>query len=249
MEKITSIKDRRIILSNLKSLLIENLGENIISVTVYGSSLNEDFCMISDFDILVVLKEADMDSLKLLRKIKEKFGSDGIEIDFSIHDKKDLPEIRKKAFWHNNRSVYMKKELELYGEQLIGKYSFHFNELDQKNMLLESVRVTNSLAYQARSLLINKELNTKYRVLMMKWCLYSSLYALASRGIYPINKYTALEKVSEVFDTHIKGTEFLKLKLKKTDKISDKDLENAYRFLIHLDKCIFNDYKNTLDKN
>ncbi len=82
MKKITSIKDRRIILSNLKSVLIENLGENIISVAVYGSSLNEDFCMMSDFDILVVLKEAGMNSLKLLRKIKEKFGLDGIEIDF-----------------------------------------------------------------------------------------------------------------------------------------------------------------------
>jgi predicted nucleotidyltransferase len=131
------------------------LKGNIVSAVVYGSSLSDDYCFLSDIDILMILKNADHGSLKILRKIKEKYKLIGFDIDFNVHSYDEIPDKRKGTFWHNNRSLYMQIELYIYGRQLIGKNLFNNKNINLDDLRLEVVRVISSLTYQARKMLIN----------------------------------------------------------------------------------------------
>lgn len=230
-------------LDEIKKILLEFLKKRIISATVYGSALNEDFCNKSDYDILLVVDKTDIKLLRILKLIKLKYKKRNIDIDFNIHNVDDIPSVRKKLFWHNNRGFYMQKEIELYGKQLIGPNLFKTKNISRKDIFIEAVKVINSLNYQARKLLINKELDQSNRILMMKWCIYGSLYALASRGIYPKTKRLAMEVFYDVFSPPINPEKFLHIKVARTTNITDEDVEVAYEFLTYLDKKIFDDYQ------
>lgn len=234
---------REQILNNIKEKLLEGLKENIISVTAYGSTLNDDFCQFSDFDVLVVLEKPTSFALSILREIKEDFCEEGIEVDFNVHSYEELPRFRKEAFWHNNRHLFIQKEVALYGKQLLGAYPFDMGNYDKGDFYLEAVRVISSLNYQARKLLINKELNEVNKILMMKWCIYGVLYALASIGEFFRLKSDALKRFNKIAQLPINPVEFLKIKVERPGKINYKDLEKAYKFLTFLDMWIFQKYK------
>ncbi|MDD3175993.1 MAG: nucleotidyltransferase domain-containing protein [Candidatus Nanoarchaeia archaeon] len=240
----TILSERYLNLEKIKTSLINSFGSRILSAIVYGSTLNEDFCQYSDYDILLVVDFPDVEFLKRLKEIKETYLKENIKIDFNTHSKEDIPAIRKELFWHNNRGVYVQKEFDLYGTLLIGENLFKSNCVDKGDMLREAVRVINSLNYQARKLLVNKDMTIcENKILMMKWCIYASLYALASRGIYPSTKQLALKTFYEVFKSPINPETFLKLKINNSETISDEDIEQAYSFLNYLDTKIYADYK------
>lgn len=237
-----SLKYRRSVLVKIKNLLIVTFGDNISSAIVYGSTLNEDFCEYSDYDILVVVKNPDIVFLKKLKEIKNNFLKDDIVIDFNVHNIDDIPKKRKKLFWHNNRSLYVQKEFDLYGSLLIGKNPFSVNKIDNFQMLKEAIKVINSLNYQARKLIVNRDLNNEGKILMMKWCIYAALYALASKGVYPKNKNEALSIFNKYFNSPIKPKKFLYLKINGADKIQLNHIVEAYKFLSYLDKELFREY-------
>jgi predicted nucleotidyltransferase len=242
--KLATISQREAILDAIKVVLIKQFNSKILCAIAYGSALNKDFSYNSDFDILIVAKDPDVQLLEKLRRIKFDWLSKGIRIDFNVHSETDIPSIRKELFWHNNRGIYVQKELELYGKVLIGKNVFKIEKIDIGQILTEAARVINSLNYQARKTLINSDLKDNDKILLMKWCIYGSLYALASRGVFPSDRKSALQKFYEIFKPPINPERFLHIKVNRPNEISREDLEMAYEFLTYLDKRIFEDYEN-----
>jgi len=237
------ITKRKEILQQVKLDLIENLKEYIVSAVVYGSTMCEDFCDYSDFDILLIINKSTISILNKIRNIRDKYLKRNIILDFNVHLNTEMPGYRKDAFWHNNRGFYIQREIKLYGLQLIGEDLFSGLEPKQEDIKLESVRVINSLLYQARKLLINKKINHEEKIRLMKFCIYAVLYALASKNIYPKTKEEALKIFSTKFKLKIKPVIFLNKKIVGPDKIYKNDLTKAYIFLSELDKELYNQYK------
>lgn len=183
-----------------------------------------------------------MDKLGKLRKLKEKFNAKNILIDFNVHSEKDLPQIRGGCFWHNNRGIYIQKELILYGLTFIGETHFGENHFSKDELKKECVQVINSLTYQARKLLINRKLSDKEKVNLMKWCIYASIYALVAKDIFIESKREALSKFNKYYSLKVNPIIFLKAKIK--NNVSNELAQKAYKFLSDLDIIIFEDYKN-----
>lgn len=236
-------------LNKIKLALECVFAESLLSAIVYGSTLNDDFCITSDYDLLLIFKTSNFDTFKKLRQIKADFLSEGISIDFNVQHLNELASVRQELFWHNNRGLYVRKELALYGKVLIGENLFPDCDIDNDLMLIEAVRVINSMNYQARKLFINKDitLNTN-KILIIKWCIYASLYALAARGIYPKDRKTALEKFVKEFNPQIDPNIFLRIKIQRPDSITLEDMKIAYDFLNYLNNFIFAEYKERKDK-
>ena len=242
-EKTPSLEARNKHIDAIREELLRAFGDRIRSAIVYGSTLNRDFCIYSDYDILLTIKDPSVRTLRALRTIKLSFEKDNVLIDFNVHDEDDLPEYRKDLFWHNNRGLYVLRELELYGKVIIGDNPFVGEVVDTKRMLVEAVRVINSMKYQARKMLINKDINASTnKILLMKWCIYSSLYVLASRGEFPIDRREAVSRFAELFNPPIDPKIFLHIKITRPDNITDEDVRAAYEFLVYLDKMIFEEY-------
>lgn len=236
-------QDKQENLDLAKQKLLYIYGDRLLSAMVYGSTLGDDYCKYSDYDILLIFKNISFNDLKHLRKIKEFFRKKGILIDFNIHIHSELPENRKKTFWHNNRGVYIRKELALYGKTLLGENYFHDLDLDRKEMLLEAVRVISSLNYQIRKMIVNKILNTENRIIAVKWCIYSVMYFLAANNIYPNSRAEALKIFDEKYQPKIKSKQFLDLKLQKPDEITDKELNLTFNFLSYMEELICEIYQ------
>lgn len=227
----------------LKNDLESYLGDNIVSVTAYGSSMSDDYCSLSDIDVLVILKTADNESLQRLREIRQRHETKGFEIDINVHASDETPDARGKTFWHNNRALYMQIELALYGRQLIGEKPFDGKEVRLDDLRLEIVRVTSSLAYQARKILINSELNVNKRITMMKWCIYGVMYSLAFWEIYPKTKREAMSIFQDRFNPRINPGVFLKQKTENLENILQSDMELAYDFLSELQSIMLGEYR------
>lgn len=125
MDSIPTIVEREANLDQIANELKKRLGENIISAIAYGSALCEDFMPLSDYDILLVLDDTGIDYLNIVRDVKHFFASRGVAVDINVHSMAEMPQYRGNAFWHNNRSHYMRLELDIYGKVLIGKNLFH----------------------------------------------------------------------------------------------------------------------------
>ena len=227
-------------LIKIRERLLELLGQEIICAIAYGSTLCEDFCHHSDFDILIFFKEESLINLNKLRALKNEFKLEGIIIDFNVHSKDETPKIRKECFWHNNRSLYFQKEITLYGLVLIGESPFLHNNFNLEELKKENIREVNSLLYRTRKFLVNKELNEEERTTLMKWCIYAVLNALSFKGIITRTKTEAIEIFQEYYSMDINPAIFLKAK--KEGNISNELLAEAYEFLIKLDNQMFNEY-------
>ena len=215
---------------------MNSFEDTIISAILYGSTVNNDFCKMSDYDILLIFKELGISTLEKIRNIEENFENQGIKIDFNTHLVTDLPENRKHLFWHNNRSLFIQMEFAMTGVVIIGNNPFKDYYFDKEKMLEEAVKMINSFNYQARKILINK-------ILLIKWCIYGALYALAAKGYYYENRRDALRHFTENYRSEINPEEFLDIKMTHADKISLNELSRAYEFLQLLDKLIFAEYE------
>jgi predicted nucleotidyltransferase len=229
-------------LIRIRERLLQQLGDKILCAIAYGSTLCEDFCCHSDFDILVFFKEESIQNLHSLRSIKQDFLKENILIDFNVHSMNETPEARKNCFWHNNRSLYFQKEITLYGLVLIGESPFLHNNFNIDELRKENLREINSLLYRTRKYIINKDLDQKDRITLMKWCIYAVLNAISFKGVITKTKTEAIEIFPEYFESSIDPAIFLKAK--KDDKIGDELIEKAYFFLVELDDKIFSEYKN-----
>lgn len=235
------LEERILWIDNIKNILSEKLKDNIISATVYGSTLCDDFCEVSDFDILIVFANSNIENLIILKEIKEDFSIYNISIDFNVHTINDMPDIRWDLYRHNNRSFYFQKEIQLYWKQIIWKNLYRCNfslELLQN----EAIKVINSLLYQARKLLINRELNDNEKIRMMKFAIYATLYALWSKWIYIKSKQKALNEFNKHFSTSINPSIFLEEKVHNHQNIQYDKVQDAYNFLVELDNIIFHLY-------
>lgn len=239
-----NLSERETVLDNIAQELKNILGENLVSAVAYGSTLCEDFMCLSDFDILIVLQDPTIETLKLLQVFKKNFKEKNIHIDINVHALYEMPIYREEAFWHNNRSLYMRMEIQLYGKTIVGKNLFTFENVKKGDMQLESVRVLSSLVYQARKFLINRELKVEERIILMKFCIYATLYALAANQIYPPTKKEAMKLFRERFPDLPDPSHFLHAKVKTMFDISDVDIQMAYDFLTKLDVKLFNQFKN-----
>lgn len=237
------IAERRKILDSIKQHLLDEFKDQILSAIIYGSTLGDDYCSFSDFDILLIFRQADFGTFQKIRNIKNHFAEQEIEIDFNSHIYSDLPEIRKEVFWHNNRGLYVQKELAIYGEILFGKKYFKDIEFNDIEMLSEAVKVISSLNYQIRKMLSNKELNTSNRIIAIKWCIYGVIYLLASQNCFPKSRRDALIIFNKKFNPPINPKIFLDIKVNRPDKITIEDLEMAYTFLAYLDRLMFDIYE------
>ncbi|MDR3582181.1 MAG: nucleotidyltransferase domain-containing protein [Candidatus Pacebacteria bacterium] len=242
MDSIPTLVEREAILDQIANELKKRLGENIISAVAYGSALCEDFMSLSDYDVLLVLDNTDIDYLNIVRDVKVFFANQGIGVDLNVHSIAEMPQYRANAFWHNNRSHYMRLELDIYGKVLIGKNLFHADSIPPAELELEGVRVISSLVYQARKILINRPLNAEERIRMMKFCIYAALYALAMYRRFPKTKIDAMKDFHDIYPDLQDPLFFLKAKISASEDISDEMVYNAYRFLFKLDQCIFELY-------
>lgn len=235
--------DRETIVNKIKDKLSSSFenGE-VVSVFVYGSTLSEDFCDISDFDFLVIFNDSNIENLEKLRSMKEFFALEGVQIDFNVHDKNDLPINRNEAFWHNNRGIYLRKEIELYGRTIIGENVLAISEIDEQLLQLEVVRVLNSLVYQARKYIINSSLERKHVVQILKWCIYAVQYSLAFKNVFPGSKTEAMKVFKEIFVTKTDPEKFLVLKVGQ-GKISTGNISDAYEFLCEIDNLVLEEWK------
>lgn len=246
MDSIPTLVEREAVLDQIANELKKCLGKNIISAIAYGSALCEDFMPLSDYDILIVLEDTSIDYLKMVRNVKHFFASRGVVIDLNVHSMEEMPQYRANAFWHNNRSHYMRLEIDIYGKVLIGKNLFHADSIPPAELALEGVRVINSLVYQARKILINRPLNTEEKIRMMKFCIYAVLYALAMNKLFPKTKLDAVKKFHNIYPDLQDPLFFLNAKVSTPEDISEEIVYNAYRFLLKLDRYIFELYSKGL---
>jgi len=237
-----NIAEREEILLSIKKDLVIMMGNSIVSAVVYGSSLSDDYCFLSDIDILVVLDVADSASLEILREIKRKYEKDGFDLDFNVHTVDELPDKRKKTFWHNNRALYMQIELCLYGKQLVGPNLFSGKDVNVDDLRLEVVRVVSSLTYQARKMLINSNLSTRKRITMMKWCIYGVMYYLAFWEMYPKTRKEAMQRFHQISAIKTDPNIFLEHKSEHPENIKISDLNIAYDFLSELESLALKEY-------
>lgn len=238
-----SLEERENILLSIKSDLESSLRDNIVSATVYGSSFSDDYCFLSDIDILIILNTAGHSSLEILRSLKKKYEINGFDVDFNVHTCAETPGKRGETFWHNNRALYMQIELSLYGRQLVGNNLFDGKGIKLDDLRLEVVRVISSLTYQARKMLINSNLNTRKQITMMKWCIYGVMYYLAFWEIYPKTRKQAMQSFHKMFCFKINPSIFLEHKSGHADNIKISDLNNAYDFLSELQSSILKEYR------
>ncbi len=120
-----------------------------------------------------------------------------------MHSINETPSERKECFWHNNRSLYFQKEITLYGIVLIGEILFLHNNFQQIELKKEAIRVVNSLLYQSRKLLINRNLNQQEKISLMKWCIYAVLYALSFKEIITKTKIEAWRSFQATFTSKL----------------------------------------------
>lgn len=241
-----TIDYRKNILLAVKEDLNIKLKNYIVSAVVYGSTLCEDFCDFSDFDILLILNKSEIEILNKIKNIREKYLERNIILDFNVHLETEMPRFRKGAFWHNNRGFYIQKELKTYGINLMGEDLFKNLEPKQKDIKLESIRVVNSLLYQTRKLLINKKINPEDKIKLMKFCIYSVLYSLAAKDIYPNSKIEALKIFSDNFNSSINPKIFFDKKLLGPNFIDEEDIKLVYKFISELDANLFSQYEKGL---
>src|SRR3989344_8790178 len=225
---MNSAVKRDVRLDVIRSSLLRTLGRSIKCAVVYGSTLNSDYCRYSDIDILIVVKEPDMASLKKLRVIKSELRRHKLNVDFNVHGSGDLPQTRGRLFWHNNRGVYVQKELSLYGKVLIGRNLFSSPKIQQHNLQEEAVRVINSLTYQARKIIINKPMGRENKILLIKFCIYGALYVLAAKGLFPMDRRKAMSLFRQTYHPLINPEQFIDAKVDRPDSISKEDIESAY---------------------
>lgn len=237
-----SLEKRMIIIDEIRKELENKIGNLIQSATVYWSTLCEDFCETSDYDILLILYSTEYNDMKKIKEIKENFKNKNINIDFNVHKISETPSIRKKLYRHNNRSIYFQKEIELYGKRIIGTSPFQTNISSLWEIRKEAIRVINSILYQARKLLINRELSQGERINMMKFCIYVTLYALAAKNIYPKTKQEALNIFKKHFITKYDPLIFLEAKTKHPNSISDNYIKMSYDFISSVDEIIYGLY-------
>jgi predicted nucleotidyltransferase len=230
-------------LNLVKNQLTTLFGTNLVSAVVYGSAMTEDYCELSDIDILVILRDAPINSLLLLRDLKNEFLLNGTNIDFNLQILSELPGSRGKAYWHNNRAYYFQKEINLFGKILIGENQYPFENIEDKDLRLECLRVVNSLVYQTRKAIINRELSPIERVVIIKHCIYAVLYALAFRGTFPASKKEALQIFRMNFSHLIDPEIFLNIKTGHPLTIRDDEIEKAYSFLQSLDCELYSQYE------
>ncbi len=238
-----SFSAREKILNEISTSIKKILGKKILSATVYGSTLCEDFCCQSDFDILLIFESLSFRDIEELKKIRQFFLDRSIRVDFNIHLSGELPKIRKGAYWHNNRSLFIQKELEMYGRQIIGQNLFVETKIYEKEMCLETVRMVNSLLYQTRKIFINGEINCENKLKVMKFCIYAVLYSLAFVGLYPESRKEAFQLFKKYYKTKIDPICFFDAKVERTNEITNIDLKNALEFLGELDSKIYKLYK------
>lgn len=234
------------ILDLVKHRLLAEYGEQILSAVVYGSVFDDDFCASSDFDILIIFNQVNFETVKRLKGIRNDFAKEGVRIDFNSHVLSDLPQSRGEVFWHNNRGAYVQKELASYGKVLIGKQYFQDAAPDHTTMTTEAVRVVNSLNYQARKMIANSELDAKNRIVMMKWCIYGTIYVMAALGWFLESRRRTLSEFKRRYNPPIDPLMFLDLKIGPSAKITDEHLEMALDYLSYLDRLAFKIYKENL---
>jgi hypothetical protein len=227
----------------IKNELLTEFGKNIFCAIAYGSTMGEDFYCHSDYDILVFLKECNMQELEKIKRLRQVFlHHHNLKIDFNVHTEKEIPIKRKECFWHNNRSLYFQKEMTLYGITIIGESPFMHNNFDETDLKIESIRVVNSLLYQARKMLINRDLNEQEKINLMKLCIYAVLYALSFKGVITRTKLEAFEIFSKFFSLNVDPIIFLRAK--QNNNISGETVLRAYNFLEQLDSDLFEEYEN-----
>ena len=222
------------------------MGDNLAALYNYGSALTEYYCDFSDLDFLVILKEATPEDLAALRRIVIQHATEGTSIDINVQTEDEMPSKRNKAFWHNNRAAYMQREISLYGKLLHGDDQFAGHlDLDQKELTLECVRVLNSLVYQTRKALINRELTTKEKYTILKFCIYGAMYALAAKDIFPQTSDQIFEQFKSEYEGVGDPEVFSKLKTTGGD-VDESYIIEAYRFLKRLDEAVHNVYLKEL---
>ena len=247
MEVMDNMEMRMQNIHSIRRTLVDTFGNTIYAAIVYGSVLNSDFCETSDYDILLVFKTMNMDTLKTLHNIKKYFERIGIIIYFNSHLISDLPNERGKLYWHNNRSVFIQQELASTGYSIIGGNPFAGYKAEIKDMQIEAVRMLNSFAYQSRKLIINKDLNnTENRLLLVKWCIYGSLYLLAGKGLFYNSRKEGLSQFTNVIKTNTDPMCFLYIKINRPKMITDEDIELAYDYINYLDIYAINMFKQVV---
>jgi predicted nucleotidyltransferase len=238
-EKLCNVSRERN-LEIIKVGLTKTFNGEIVSALVYGSTLLEDFNIGSDYDVLLTVKNPDMSFLKKLRELKESLMAQlCVVIDFNIQSEKETPNFRLNAFWHNNRSFIIQKEMALYGHALIGENPFSLSNVSQNDIELEAVRLANSFVYQTRKTILNKELSTGNKIEIIKFCLYSTYIALAFVGEFPEKRKGCFELFPKYFETSEKPSYFFELKRDSYDMITLEHIEKAYRFLAEVDAELF----------
>lgn len=242
------VGDRIKILEQLKSTLLSELS-GIVSIYVYGSALCKNFGSLSDFDIIIIFeKDINIDMLEYIKNLNEKYKDLGIKLDISIHNVNEMIGVRKKLFWHNNRAVFIQREVVLYGKLIYGKNLFDDTIFSEQELKSECVRVINSLKYNARKLIFSSMDENTLKRRLLKLSLSSTIYALAFYNILPENRDDIYNVFDECLNLKIKATELMLIKMNNYgENLSCLEVKTkVYNFLSDLDLRVFNDAK---DKN
>lgn len=232
-------------INSISKNIIAACDKNLVSLYSYGSALTSYFSALSDYDFLVILKDAHQIQLELLKNIVQEYHNRGVSIDINVQTEDEMPSIRGNAFWHNNRGLYIQSEIRMYGKLLYGKEQFRLpKSFNKKALQLEALRVANSLVYQTRKSFINRSQDDMEKYKILKFCIYAAIYALAAKGIFP-------EKHSDIIDLFLREfpgldnpNKFLNAKKSDIKSVSMDTIHEAYNFLKKIDIELYNIYKD-----
>lgn len=231
----------------IADLFRKELGDRLVSVTVYGSQAQETSHSQSDIDYYLVLDQINMPVLEKIKSLREEYERDfGIDLSVNIIKEKETPKHRLNSFYHKNRKALFLHEANKNDIVLIGENPFETEDLPTyEEIRIEAVQMINSFAYTARKDLVNKNLETALKD-ALRFSVYSTQYAHAFEGRYPLETLDAVRTFPEFFLDFEHARDILKIHKAKTHQIEGFDKKEMYdlslRFLEGLDEYIAKRY-------
>ena len=228
------------------------LGELVVAITVYGSYAQGTFNENSDIDYYLVLNKINLDDLKKIAKLKIDLQNKyKIDLSLNIIKEKELPKFRKKAFFHKNRYALFLHEANKMDKIICGSNPFATQELPSlREIRLESIRLINSWAYTVRKILVNKgDINPAIKD-ALRFSIYSTQYANASNGNYPLSTSDSIKKFKNDFKDFGPSKNIDQILKWKTENVITADKEKVYStcldFLEKLDEYLYDKFGEEL---
>jgi predicted nucleotidyltransferase len=228
----------------IAKILKAEFKDNLLSVSLHGIVPQNNTHKDSDIDFFLVFEKIKYNELMRLKELKMDLENKyKVELSLNIQKHTEMPEYRKKYFYHKNRYALFLHEANKIDKVLIGENLYKTGDLPtQEEITLEAIRIVNSFAYFLRKFIVNSNIDFAYYE-AVRYVVMVTQYANSIKGLYPTKTYEATELFKDNFKEfkHYElPVEYMKLKKHEIEP-GDKNqvIKKALSFLEDIDEYLF----------